>query len=184
MKMKNEKVRRYYKESDFVIKKGSPPSSLAAYAKTKRKKSSLQEKLTNLAKDIVNHLHDYAVSYDPNAYGLPTDVGNLKVQSDIVVNLIRGSLTSSLIAKDDPAEKKKINPKKARTPVHYRSKQRSYPFARMEAGEFIRVSNVYSRYLMTKYSNAARNWALKRKDFNKKFTTRKVDGGINIYRIK
>lgn len=63
------------------------------------------------------------------------------------------------------------------------SKRSVYPFRAMEIGDSILVDENYSRELMSKYNNAARNFCRKAKlDWN--FITRKTDEGIRVWRVK
>jgi len=55
-----------------------------------------------------------------------------------------------------------------------------YPFPDMDVGDSF-IAGEYSRILMSKYSNAARNWA-KSSDSNWKFTVRKIGDTIRIWR--
>ena len=63
-----------------------------------------------------------------------------------------------------------------------------YPFSSMEIGDSFLYDEPYSRYNMSKISNAARNWATKtdeKKCRNWRFSTRKVnDNQIRIWRIQ
>lgn len=60
-----------------------------------------------------------------------------------------------------------------------------YPFSEMKVGDSFLADKNYSRKLMARYSNAARNYARQSKENNHfKFTIRKTEEGIRIWRIK
>jgi hypothetical protein len=59
-----------------------------------------------------------------------------------------------------------------------------YPFSKMSVGDSFIISKEYSRQLMAKYANAARNFGRVQKPIMK-FSTRKVEGGaIRVWRVE
>jgi hypothetical protein len=62
------------------------------------------------------------------------------------------------------------------------AKQRKYYFQEMNRGDSFIIGN-YSRELMTKYGNAARNWS-NGKNYGYKFSLKKEGNMIRIIRIK
>ena len=64
------------------------------------------------------------------------------------------------------------------------TKNIKYPFKEMGIGDSFIISNEYSRALMTKYSNAARNFG-NIQNPKRKFSLRKVEENkLRVWRIK
>lgn len=73
-------------------------------------------------------------------------------------------------------------------PLIKRKGNYKYPFREMEIGDSFIASNNYSRELMSRISNAARNWVHSKYAKGceeRKYAVRKVDGNkIRVWRIK
>lgn len=68
-------------------------------------------------------------------------------------------------------------------PSKVNGKSFSYPFYQMNIGDSFLFCYEYSRPLMRKVSNAARNWNRK-KGGKFKFQARKTDEGVRLWRVK